>query len=309
MSAGTRSAPALASVMFVHGLESSPKGVKCQYLRQHFDLTAEPMDTSPIIPLFKQYFTRRYLAKVLTPLAVGASMMGTLHHFHPQQLLGNGGLSALAAAAAYVGIAAYQKARPVGSLIELSRNTKIRNCFERALECQAAVLAATRPDVLVGSSFGGAVAYELCRRRLWNGPTVLLAPALSFSESGEAAGGLPEEFTGPLTLVHGSRDDVVSSTTTVRLYEACRSRGLPVVLLQPADVHPLNSLVATDQLRHIITDCIQRSPVGLQRAVPTSGWRATVAKPPANQPKDEQQPSLVQRLVAQQKALTDPFAQ
>ena len=34
-----------------------------------------------------------------------------------------------------------------------------------------------RPDVMVGSSFGGAVVLELIQRGIWSGPALLLCPA------------------------------------------------------------------------------------------------------------------------------------
>ena len=46
--------------------------------------------------------------------------------------------------------------------------------FESCVETQRAALESFRPDVLVGSSFGGAVAVALLQRGLWSGPTLLL---------------------------------------------------------------------------------------------------------------------------------------
>jgi predicted esterase YcpF (UPF0227 family) len=52
-----------------------------------------------------------------------------------------------------------------------------------AIATQEAALAASAPDVLVGSSFGGAIAVDLLARGVWRGPTVLLAPAASTTTS------------------------------------------------------------------------------------------------------------------------------
>ena len=42
--------------------------------------------------------------------------------------------------------------------------------FEGCVETQARALTTFRPDLLVGSSFGGAVVVELLQRGLWPGP-------------------------------------------------------------------------------------------------------------------------------------------
>src|ERR1700754_4388730 len=49
--------------------------------------------------------------------------------------------------------------------------------FESCVALHAGTLMRFRPDVLVGSSFGGAVAVTLLERGLYRGPTLLLAQA------------------------------------------------------------------------------------------------------------------------------------
>src|SRR5262245_35479117 len=83
-------------VQFIHGLESSPQGVKAQLLSRHFTARTPAMDTRD---------------------------------------------------------------------------------FAASVEVQAAALREFEPHVLVGSSYGGAIAVELLQRGLWRGPTLLLAQA------------------------------------------------------------------------------------------------------------------------------------
>src|SRR5262245_46615246 len=83
-------------VQFVHGLESSPQGVKAQLLARHFTARTPEMDTRD---------------------------------------------------------------------------------FEASVAVQAAVLREFDPHVLVGSSYGGAIAVELLQSGAWRGPTLLLAQA------------------------------------------------------------------------------------------------------------------------------------
>jgi pimeloyl-ACP methyl ester carboxylesterase len=76
--------------------------------------------------------------------------------------------------------------------------------FGACVAVQADALAAFRPDVLVGSSFGAAVAVELLQRGLWRGATLLLAQAaLRRGARAELPPGVP------VWLVHGLRDQLI----------------------------------------------------------------------------------------------------
>lgn len=75
--------------------------------------------------------------------------------------------------------------------------------FEGCVQLHAEALEHTSPSVLVGSSFGGAVAMELVSRGLWKGPSLLLAPA--WKKYGAGA-----NFHGTTVhVVHGTEDNVV----------------------------------------------------------------------------------------------------
>ena len=69
--------------------------------------------------------------------------------------------------------------------------------FEGCVEVHARALEVFHPNLLVGSSFGGAVAVALLMRGLYKGPTLLLAQA-AVRYFPEAA--LPRDV--PVTLVH-----------------------------------------------------------------------------------------------------------
>ncbi|GIW42163.1 MAG: hypothetical protein KatS3mg076_2740 [Candidatus Binatia bacterium] len=119
--------------------------------------------------------------------------------------------------------------------------------FEGCVETQAAALERFRPDVLVGSSFGGAVAVELLRRGLWRGPTLLLAQAALRYDPNAA---LPEGVR--VWLVHGRRDDVVDVEDSRKLART----GTPglVRLLEVDDDHSLSELVATSRLVALVRE-------------------------------------------------------
>jgi hypothetical protein len=113
--------------------------------------------------------------------------------------------------------------------------------FEGCLAVHEEALRSFRPDVLVGSSFGGAVAVELLRRALWRGPTLLLAQAaLRWRPDAR----LPESV--PVWLVHGTRDELIDPEESRRL-AATGSPGF-VRLLEVEDDHRLRASVESGRL-------------------------------------------------------------
>jgi pimeloyl-ACP methyl ester carboxylesterase len=113
--------------------------------------------------------------------------------------------------------------------------------FEACVALQAGALDSFRPEVLVGSSFGGAVAVALLQRELWRGPTLLLAQAALRQ-------GLPARLPSghPIWLVHGTRDELIDIEDSRRLAAA----GDPawVRLIEVDDDHPLHTSVRSERL-------------------------------------------------------------
>jgi predicted esterase len=119
--------------------------------------------------------------------------------------------------------------------------------FEACVALQAEVLATFRPDVLVGSSFGAAVAVALLQRGLWRGATLLLAQAaLRRGLRAELPDGVP------VWLVHGLRDELIDIEDSRRLAAA----GAPewVVLHEVDDDHPLHETVASGRLVELVRE-------------------------------------------------------
>ena len=113
--------------------------------------------------------------------------------------------------------------------------------FAGSVDLQAQALRDFEPDVLVGSSFGGAVAVALLDRGAWRGPTLLLAPAAGYFGVTEA---LPPHV--PILIVHGKDDNVVAIEGSRRLAKT----GTPalVQLVEVDDGHRLQTLVERDEL-------------------------------------------------------------
>ncbi len=113
--------------------------------------------------------------------------------------------------------------------------------FDACFRVQSECLESFGPDLLVGSSFGGAVAVALLQAGVWSGPTLLLAQAA------ERLGLAPSLPAGvPIWIVHGLRDDVVDPADSRRLAAA----GDPewVRLIEVDDDHPLSASVESGAL-------------------------------------------------------------
>lgn len=119
--------------------------------------------------------------------------------------------------------------------------------FPACVELQARTLVSFRPDVLVGSSFGGAIAVALLQRGDWHGPTLLLAQAARHY-------GLPARLPEGVHvwLVHGQRDDLVDIEDS----RALARTGTPglVRLIEVDDDHSLSATVASGRLVEIVRE-------------------------------------------------------
>jgi hypothetical protein len=119
--------------------------------------------------------------------------------------------------------------------------------FEGCVRQIAQAIAEFAPEVVVGSSFGGAVAVALLQRGLWRGPTLLLAPAPA------ALGVEPRLPAGvPVWIVHGTRDDVVPPAASLILSRS----GSPelVRLFEVNDDHRLSATVASGRLVALVRE-------------------------------------------------------
>lgn len=121
--------------------------------------------------------------------------------------------------------------------------------FDACVSLHAGVLRDFLPDVLVASSFGGAVAVELLRSGAWSGPTLLLAQA---ALKRNPAARLPKGI--PVWLVHG-RDDTRIDVADSRVLA---STGDPswVRLIEVDDDHALHATVQSGRLVDIVTELL-----------------------------------------------------
>jgi pimeloyl-ACP methyl ester carboxylesterase len=119
--------------------------------------------------------------------------------------------------------------------------------FEGCVASQARELAEFQPQILVGSSFGGAIADALLQRGLWRGPTLLLAQAA------QRLGLAPELPQGVrVWIVHGLGDTLVPPDDARELAKS-GSPGLVELRLLDDD-HPLSAFVESGGLVALVRE-------------------------------------------------------
>lgn len=110
-----------------------------------------------------------------------------------------------------------------------------------------------KPDVIVGSSFGGFMAMFLLQTNVWQGDTVLLAPATGLLFKKRVW--LPEGGRNKIVIVAGRNDTTVPLDGLAKLQQSSLD-NLQFLLVE--DDHRLNmSMIEQDQLRHLINTSYQ----------------------------------------------------
>ncbi len=201
-------------VLFIHGLEGHPNGTKVKLLRaQYFDVYAADMHMS-IWDFKKRNAVIRHLIRLdETRVAVGAGLLGLVLGPHAGRWGKVAGLGGLGLWSLGRHRALFAKA--------------LAQSFEACVQIQIEAVQQAQPDVVVGSSWGGAVAAELLIRGAWKGPTILLAPALekvcTMTERRELS--LKQEqlrkcaSDSPILIFHDPSDEVIPHAHSLRLAE------------------------------------------------------------------------------------------
>ncbi|RIA98445.1 hypothetical protein C1645_113891 [Glomus cerebriforme] len=111
--------------------------------------------------------------------------------------------------------------------------------FDADLKLQEEHVKEIQPDVIVGSSYGGAIAITMLQKGTWKGPTILLAQAFVRYQSNPSKLWLPEGVA--ITLIHGTKDKIVDIEGSRLL----ATKGTPqlVGLIEISDEHRLHSLI------------------------------------------------------------------
>jgi len=219
-------------VLFLHGLESGPNGNKPRALREAgFEVTALQM------PCGRDAIVR----DPMTIASLGAAGLGLA-------FAARRGVLSLG-----VGLVGLALAKPLAMALAT------RRAFARSVQVQLRALAQEPNfDVLVGSSFGGAVAIALLQRGAWRGPTVLLCPA--HERVAERAWRAPPAGLATLPgagsaiiVVHGNADEIVPLEHSRRLV-----RGSQAELREVEDDHRLTKTANAEALRSWVDEASSR---------------------------------------------------
>ena len=149
------------------------------------------------------------------------------------------------------------KARTLAAHFETITPAMDTSDFEACVALHAERVRRFEPDVVVGSSFGGAVAVALLQREHWRGPTLLLAQAAL------RQGLRPKLPAGvPVWLVHATADDVVPIEDSRRLARS-GTRG-QVRLIEIADDHALHAFTTDGRLVRTVEElaAAEAAPIG-----------------------------------------------
>ena len=187
-------------VLYLHGFEENADSPKPQALiKDHrFDVH---------LPKLKVYFNQSksplvhalYQPWLLVPLVLGAAL----------GLVLSNQFNAPAWVSCVCGIA-------IGGALIYAKRAEVvagavRGSYLASFSSAKAALAASKPDVVVGFSWGGALACDLVAQRLWSGPLVLMAPAhRKLQDLQGLQGGVSLPSLPPSTVViHSAADTLV----------------------------------------------------------------------------------------------------
>mmetsp|Transcript_29171 Transcript_29171/g.53258 ORF Transcript_29171/g.53258 Transcript_29171/m.53258 type:complete len:245 (+) Transcript_29171:66-800(+) len=203
-------------VLFAHGLESGKLGAKAQYMREHFEMEVPDMAMSAYNP-----FKANSPSRAVVALGLGVT-----------------GCAIFAPTNVFVGCSLLS----VGAVVPLTR-WRMRQALNRCAEIHREALSTFKPDVLVGSSWGGAVALKCLEQGYWSGPTVLLAPACGASGWWQTlwpgwSPRLPLEAARQCIVVHGTLDTTVPVECSRAL---AANNELAHYIEEPSGDHRLNS--------------------------------------------------------------------
>lgn len=153
------------------------------------------------------------------------------------------------------------KARALAAAFETATPAMDTSNFEACVALHAEKIRRFEPDVVVGSSFGGAVAVALLQREQWNGPTLLLAQAALRL-------GLRAQLPAAVRvwMVHARGDDVVPIADSRRLAR-CGTAGY-VRLFEVEDDHALHAFVTSGRLVEMVREVAEakEDPADVERA-------------------------------------------
>ncbi len=224
--------PARTKVLYMHGLESGPRGRKVERLSRNFDVHAVDMggilrrgrsSTNPdtlvlVQALVAGLFLTLYLARYSTAFNSAMTLFGTV----------------------VVSVGLYKMI--------------VSKVVYACLRAQVEAIESFAPDIVVGSSFGGALGVMAIGEGHWNGPTLLLCPAhkLVSRYMLSLAPSIPPGFDHRVLVCHGDQDKIVPLAHSQELVGACGTK-VSLKIVKDGD-HRLSTL--SKELEHMVIDVL-----------------------------------------------------
>jgi hypothetical protein len=239
-------------VLFIHGLESRPDGSKARALRASgFEVCAPDLEMG-LAKLGRRQSVARQALRMGEVRCVAAGLAA--------------GWAVSAATRSWVGGAGVALA---GGVWWATRRKALfaealARSFASSVEVAGRALAQNPVDVVVGSSWGGAVAAKLVVEGAWRGPTILLAPAIQrvLTWTRDLA---PDAYLSrlravsadvPMVIFHDPSDDVVPYADSVAL-----AQGRPIDLRTvSAGGHRLMGILNDSTLADAVRACASPPP-------------------------------------------------
>lgn len=123
----------------------------------------------------------------------------------------------------------------------LLEKDEISEALAEAYSDAADAVRYSNPDLIVGSSMGGAILFKLYAEEKYSGPGVFLAPAIThLLDKEEVSKGIEAVNSCPTSWILGETDTIVSNTDNISIATACNGN----VMFSPGDGHRLSN--ATD---------------------------------------------------------------
>jgi len=133
----------------------------------------------------------------------------------------------------------------------------ICNTIDASIKLQADAIKKYQPDVIVGSSWGGAIAVFCLMQNLWKGPTLLLAPAQykiikhsKYLDRNQVV--LPSDVH--VHIVHGTKDATITPDDSLLLSQkvSSSSKIRPKLNMIEGDDHRLNGSASSVSIKQWI---------------------------------------------------------
>lgn len=135
----------------------------------------------------------------------------------------------------------------------------VRGLFEKCISIQEKAIREFKPDVVIGSSFGGGICVLLSMRKIWTGKTILLAPAqnVMFEKASLNQDTIHINNLSQCFIVHGTSDKVINIDDSVKL--ALKSPTDKVELKIIDDDHGMDKTYKDDgKLSNLVEELLEK---------------------------------------------------